>query len=50
MVTIISMLVSTIFFLKLILSRIELVHYLTSTLYVVAIIMSDYKLCSTLED
>ena len=41
MATVISMLVSTFFFIKLILNKgIEQVHYLTSTLYVVAIVVS----------
>lgn len=40
-VTVISMLVSTIFFIKLILSKeIEQIHYLTSTLYEIAIVVS----------
>ena len=40
-VTVISMLVSTIIFIKLILSKgIKQVHYLTSTLYVVPIVVS----------
>ncbi|AVK85183.1 hypothetical protein C3943_17440 [Lysinibacillus sp. B2A1] len=41
MVTVISMLVSTYFFIKLVLNKgIEQVHYLTLTLYVVAIVVS----------
>ncbi|MNH40585.1 hypothetical protein D3C79_1019250 [compost metagenome] len=41
MVTVISMLVSTFFFIKLVLNKgIEQVHYLTLTLYVVAIVVS----------
>jgi len=41
MVTVISMLVSIIIFIKLILSKgIKQVHYLTSTLYVVPIVVS----------
>ena len=41
MAKVISMLVSTFFFIKLILNKgIEQVHYLTSTLYVVAIVVS----------
>lgn len=41
LVTVISMLVSTIFFIKIVQSKgIEQVHYLTSTLYVVAIVVS----------
>jgi len=41
MVTVVSMLVSTFFFIKLVQNKgIEQVHYLTSTLYVVAIVVS----------
>ena len=40
-VTVITMLVSTFFFIKLVQNKgIEQVHYLTSTLYVVAIVVS----------
>ncbi|MFB7160258.1 hypothetical protein [Lysinibacillus sp. NPDC056232] len=41
MVTVIAMLVSTFFFIKIVLREgIEQVHYLTTTLYVVAVVVS----------